>query len=243
MKMYKRKNLGIIILCLFILSFGATRADANMDPELQALYEFEQFFHEENIEVDSWQLLLREHIVTQDPEGHIKIFFGNHPYEIKETEQAIKYFSKNTQKKNGISVQLSIVQEKENQNSLQLFYTLKGDEIAGLDENFLLKTINRAKSHFFAKNPSVFTCMIGNSSDNIKIKTITKNFHEKFNLNDVKWMTESNFSTVSGYSPDLFVKPIPMSNTEQMNVQLAVRNVATMGTKLTIGTPILTVEY
>ncbi|WP_102026448.1 YwmB family TATA-box binding protein [Salirhabdus sp. Marseille-P4669] len=244
--MYRKKYVAFMAIVLFLFSFNLSNTEAKSTSSLEPLHLFQDFFNKEDLAVTEWQVMAREQIISTEalsPKAFIYNLYPNANIKKETSEHSVKYFVEYVHKNKKVSEQISVVQEKNNKGSIQLFYLIKGEEFGLWEEKFIKENIFRAISQYFTKNPSFFTCMEAQVDDIIKSNFVTEKFTQFTNMHTLKMLNEDNFTTVSGFIPNLQVERIPISDTEDMNVQLAVRHAAETGTTITIGTPILTVEY
>jgi hypothetical protein len=243
----KRKN-RMVFLALFVLvfslifSFCPTQVEG--EDVLKPLQTFAHFFEQEKMNISSWEIMMKEVIQSdQAPEEIIQKVFPKANIEIKKTKQSIKYFSEDVHKETGLTVKVSIVQDLQQATSLHLFFAVSGHNWSKEQNQNILKKISYAKNEFFRENATIFTCMKANSSAIMNSKTVVDKFADFTNIKLLDELNEPNFTVISGFIPELNLNTIPISHKENMNVQLAVRNIVKQGTTITIGTPILTIEY
>jgi hypothetical protein len=232
-----------LVLLLFTSQLSHIKAQ---DQTLEPLHIFKDFLQSENISLEEYQILMRETVTVSkgtEPVQMIQDFFPNSTVKKETNDHSTKYFVKYVHKNSQMTEEISVVQDLNNPKRLQLFYVITGNELNEENEKVLLKNINRAHSQYFTKNPSIFTCVKGKSSANIKSNILVDSFQDFTEMITLKSLNEENFTTVSGFSHNLNVNTIPISHTEEMNLQIAVRNGSGSGTSITLGTPILTIEY
>lgn len=152
------------------------------------------------------------------------------------------YFTKGTWG-NGTEVELQIKAQNENSNQMYLIFHLQGNEnleaLAGYYDTLKDKL---AKNHI---SPKINTCIQGNI--NVKLSSVGQfvlidNLLHSIDAEEVEKLDTTLVKSVSAYSPK--IENYIWTNNNKMNIQIASHlNNLQQQTVITIGTPIITVEY
>ncbi|MCP8617460.1 YwmB family TATA-box binding protein [Salirhabdus salicampi] len=238
---------NVLIAMIFIIaaySIVNDKTNAKSADHLQPLQELSHILDSQSLPTSEWQINVKEKINRDIDELLLAMgeSYPNQSINMKESEEAIVYEIIDGQKTEGITEKISIV-KGHHMPYTEIRYTITGKHWDEDIEEMTKRYMNRALSHFFVKEYSIFTCVKSKTNDKIDKNIFLENFQQQ---TDVKWIhkiTENDFLTISGYVKSWQVNSIPVNENEQMNVQIAVREGLGTGTIITLGTPILIVEY
>ncbi|MBB6453977.1 hypothetical protein HNQ94_002428 [Salirhabdus euzebyi] len=233
--------IGIVVL-LFCSTISETQAQSNID--LQPFSDLHHFLQHEQLDLEQWQIIIKQKVdLTKANPSHIANSLIPNSSVQKQVEISVeKFFVRNGYKSDSIIEELSIIAPK-GQTTAELTYVMKGNLWNEEIKNVVKTKVNRLDSRFYGTNPVIFTCVRAKTSDNIKSNLLVDSFQNFTDMKPLKTLNEENFFTVSGIIHNWNINTIPISHTEKMNVQLAIRNGLGSETSITIGTPILIVEY
>ncbi|MDQ0162602.1 YwmB family TATA-box binding protein [Aeribacillus alveayuensis] len=239
--------LFMIVLTIIIMGketmIGAMSDETNVKKIVEGL-------QSENIEVDEWSLYVK-HPLTVDSE--------NIPNEVKRLQRefrqfiwveerkgdVIKWIGKHKHKGLHMNETLQIVTTRINHHSQS--YILYQASIKGWHEKNWGEINHYFKNEILSKfkgNYTIFTCVKGYTSDKMKSVLHLKadRILDKFRAKSIESLTESDFISISGYTPK-WDSTIPTKN-GNMNIQIALRSAGLGGkTTVIVGTPIITTEY
>lgn len=241
----KNRWLFPFISMILLSASWISHANANTEEDLKPLLNLHSFMHEENLPLTSFELMMRK---TMKWEGEKTLeevkqaLHLNTPFKTATTNQSKKYYIENVHKKIGLSEQVIVIKEKGNlQPYVEIIYTLSGKKLDKNMMNSIEKHLNLAKSHIFQENTPIYTCLQSKTDAIIKNSLLDKFMHDhKVDL--LHKLEEEDFLVISGYT-DQWDVHVPISEDSKMNVQFSIRRGLDGMTYVTIGTPILTVEY
>jgi hypothetical protein len=142
------------------------------------------------------------------------------------------------------------------QEKIQLIMTVTNNkpqtyilyEVIGLNWNDkirkeVVEKIGKKSKQLFVKQPTFFTCIEGDFSDNMKGGLLDYALHllHEFQARPVESLQEESLVSLSAYTGQ-WENVLPTSS-HPMNLQLALRERLGGKTTVVIGTPIITVEY
>lgn len=223
-------TMGIVFLVF--LQFPSTNAQTTTDiTRLQELIKQVT----PNIQIEQWSIQIRENFQLTEFEIKDQItkeFEGI--YWIK-NEESIKGILKGST--SAFDCEFIIIPiYKENQKKTLVIANFTGSNEKYLNSEFLQYSITAT---CFTKKAEIFSCLKGSLDGNMEkdLTYIVDDFLETFNAEGIENVSENGFVSVSAKSY-FFCGNL----TNQMNVQLALRNLSDR-TILTVGTPIITEEY
>ncbi|WP_079710596.1 YwmB family TATA-box binding protein [Paraliobacillus ryukyuensis] len=232
-----------VIIITFILLSSVTFHLETLSAHHQVLAELkdlEKAFQANNHTIQQWQLQLREQVEVEKLTSTIKSIkqlFPVREMEVEYTNQA-KKLKWNPQHSSSQSESIIIVVGK-NSSKADVIYTLTGD--TSLDKWVEESNVHALLKDIFTDKVTKFTCASTVLDDKMNSVYFLNRLQGFLNVQQVHKLRESDFTVLSGYTKK-WDTSIPMEN-EQMNIQLAARQVDKEKTMITIGTPILTTEY
>ncbi|MBO8156651.1 MAG: YwmB family TATA-box binding protein [Bacillaceae bacterium] len=243
--MKKPMMLAILSMILVFSLFGISRTGANPSPDTKPLRDLHLFLQKEELPLVKWELMMRRTIKwegeqTLDQIGqtlHLNTLF-------KKTDQSksVKYYAINSHKKIGLNEHVILIKEKGNsQPNVEIIYKMSGTRLNEAAINEINERLTNAKSQIFHGNTAIFTCLQSRTGANIK-DNLLRSFVHSHNLDILHRIEEKDFFVVSGFT-NQWDTHIPLLENKKMNVQFSVRKGLGGTTYVTIGTPILTVEY
>ncbi|MET3684251.1 ClpP class serine protease [Alkalibacillus flavidus] len=142
-------------------------------------------------------------------------------------------------KRDSIDESLSMVQLNEDRGQLiyQIRITSWNDSMT---KHIKLLLNSRDLAPFF-ENGTVFTCFQAKFDGKIDSNLFLENLIQDFQIELNSHLEDDLLTVVSGYT-DKLTQAIP-HQTNKMNIQLAIRDEDDRGNTVTIGTPILIIEY
>lgn len=212
----------------------------------QDLVKMSSVFKNEGILLDEWSFYAREHLVDLKSEKEVKDYakelqrkFPDWDWSTKNTSQewevtAVSPTSKNHQE----ILQVMATHTKQPVNAY-IIYRVNGKVWNKSTESFFTKDQYKNRlAVIFHGNPTIFSCMKGEASDNIE--TALSKLMSDLKANQIEALKEKEFMSVTAQSP-MFSDPIENKN---MNIQIGVRSEGLGGkTAIVVGTPIITIEY
>jgi hypothetical protein len=238
-----------VFLLLLILTFTSEKSFVAKQNDLNKMI---NVIKKNNGIIHHWSLLAREAI---DPKTTLK--------DIKKLEEQYKSsYSKFTWQKKQTEDRWELTgiffnKEQQYNETLQIIADLTSEQIRGYyiykidgkqwNEELETKIHSYIEGNFvkiFHKKPIIFSCIMGEFSDNMNIavlkkaKDILNDFHGKM----IEQLEEKQFISLTTYSPK-FTETLP-SEKGSFNLQIALRSEGKgEKTNFAIGTPIITSEY
>jgi hypothetical protein len=122
-------------------------------------------------------------------------------------------------------------------------------EVKGLNWNDeiwkeVVEKIGKKSNQLFVKQPTFFTCIQGDFSDNMKggLFDYASHLLREFQAKPVESLQEESLVSLSAYTGQ-WENVLPTSSDHPMNLQLALRERLGGTTSVVVGTPIITIEY
>ncbi|MDQ0352705.1 hypothetical protein J2R98_002556 [Alkalibacillus filiformis] len=126
-------------------------------------------------------------------------------------------------------------------NTLQLVYRISGEQWSEHIYSETIDRFNELSLNQFFENGKVYSCFQSNISGSIDSNLLLNDIKEDLQLEFKNKMIEEQLSVFSGYTKQI-KEFVPLQD-EKMNVQLAIREEDHGKNTVTIGTPILLIEY
>ncbi|GAA0605212.1 hypothetical protein GCM10009001_23090 [Virgibacillus siamensis] len=238
------KKIVLITLILLLAANNAVAVSVQSDP----MTDLAEVIADSNLEVDQWQVTLKETIEYAHAEKILDRFRAKNSYLVSGEEDAntIKYSVRHVQKTNGISEYYNVIFPKDTTYNVQFIAVVKGDVWNKSVREKYVNRINSIKNDYFTGNPTKFACIETSFNDKMNGVYVFNNLKRTLNLKHVKKQDDTvKNSTVKkifyGYTP-LWNQKIDVGD-RPLNFQMAVNKGENGNTELTIGTPILINEY
>ncbi|MCA0971014.1 YwmB family TATA-box binding protein [Halobacillus litoralis] len=230
------KTLLAVVGALVIFGTGVypqERADQSQ------LEQFAAFAEDEQLEVTSWTVTMKESIQQTKSEEWVtkaSSFYKSEPI-LEKMANADKLTWQN--KSGQVTETLSLIIPVDSNNSVERVYALNGKGTASLSQK-VEERKNLAKSRLFSKNVTIFSCLKSEKNGIIDDVLMYEKFRDVFNVETINEVTDNGWTSWSGHSKK-WGQSLPILN-DEMNVQFASRILGGR-TNVTIGTPIITAEY
>ncbi|MEQ6390850.1 YwmB family TATA-box binding protein [Bacillaceae bacterium S4-13-58] len=238
----RTKVITMVILIVMIVINGSPMIQgAGKIPELEDNIDF--FQGENNVELDSWKVTLREEVPLSQQERVRKqiLSYTQHANPTVREGHSSKVWSYK-KKHSQFTEEFTIVESIDGSNVTELFYNVVGSQWDHEVKGEFYPIFNKAKHLFFQENSTNFTCIRLTGDGNIRSVLLLEKYLEKMEVEKLEKLEEKDFVAVSGYTPK-WNAAIPISDKDSMNVQFGLRSGLGSGTTITIGTPIITSEY
>ncbi len=241
--MGKQSLIFIICICVLIMCFGIRQTV--FARELTNISQIANTMLRENITVQSWAIYGKQ-VIQQGTE------------EILEStiDQIMEQFptSQIVVKRNGLEKQITLALPSNYESSVmftltdnkELYVIYKASDTKW-DKESWLETKDDIQSQIdvlFDENPLIFSCVNGVMNDTLKdgLTKEAEGLMESFQGKEVESIDEGTFVSVSAYTTQ-WNDYLPTEN-KKMNLQIALRDdIPKKQTRVTIGTPIITMEY
>ncbi|WLR50697.1 YwmB family TATA-box binding protein [Bacillus tianshenii] len=125
-----------------------------------------------------------------------------------------------------------------------LIYEMSGESLGEQEWGLITHETDEMSSNLFQKTPSFYSCVKGQAGGMMEgvLHSYAKRILNHVSARPIERVEENGFISISAYSNDLS-QMISVEN-EKMNVQLGLRKQGLGGViSVTIGTPIITLEY
>ncbi|MGM8215029.1 YwmB family TATA-box binding protein [Bacillaceae bacterium W0354] len=128
-----------------------------------------------------------------------------------------------------------------NDSSVKIIYSIEANNWSDTTQDLLKKRLNSDIFQQYMKNSKVYTCFQAEISDNISSNFIFNEIINNFGIETKNILDENGFKVISG-STIFFDQFIPLKD-DKINIQVAIRELDNANKVVTIGTPILVIEY
>ncbi|WP_374719846.1 YwmB family TATA-box binding protein [Parageobacillus toebii] len=253
--MKKRQMRPLIFLwtSLFIMIIGMCQyssGEAMGNESLQPLKTIARVLEDNEVEIEQWTVYTREYA------QHIRndATFFKKLDELKNENRAFHWHleaNHHMKKATGIynrpffqeKIQLVMTDTKDKPQTY-ILYEVKGVGWSEKKWKEIVETIEKKSSQLFVKQPTFFTCIKGDFSDNMEGGLFYNALHllSEFQATPVESLQEESFVSLSAYTGQ-WENALPTSKHQPMNIQLALRERLGGKTAVVIGTPIITIEY
>jgi len=211
----------VFLLIVMIVSTTWYGQEKNSDPFIQEIHELSQFFIEQEWDEDlHFRLIIHETLTNEQYEDFQKRHDHNYQFEtLIHSYEAIQLEGKR----------------------VKIIYDIQSfewdDNVLGEIEQFINSDIFR----LYFKNSNLYPCFQSQINDNISSNFISEKVVNFFNITVKNKLIENKFQVISG-STHFFEQFIPLNN-DKINIQFSVREIDGTIKMVTIGTPILVIEY
>ncbi len=219
-----------LLISFYLFSFLLTNHEiyqsTNIDDFKSDVQTLSNYFEAKQIEFDSFEFTIRADLDQS---------------QVKKLEKMIseKKFSKDLPKKNMVNEEFSVT-NFDQRSSVQVTYVISGTT---WNEDTKKAVLTKVTSPMFTelfKNGHFYSCFQSTNNANISSNLFFDRMREDFAINNENLLNEPNFKVLGGKSDRL--NSSLNDNENSINIQLSIREEAD-GTTLTIGTPILVIEY
>lgn len=238
------KKVVLITLILFMTANSVAAGAGQSDP----MTNLADFIVENGLEVDQWQVTLREEMSHSHAKKILAQFRNKNSYLVSGEADAntIKYSIRHVQKTEDISEQYNVIIPKDGKYKAQFIAVFHSKVWSKSIGKAYMNRVKTVQNDFFSNESTKFTCVQTSFSDKMKGVYVLNDLKRTLNLQHLKRQKDSvKNSTVEkiiyGYTP-LWSQKIDLGD-RLMNFQMAVKKGVNGDTELTIGTPILINEY
>ncbi|MFB1051544.1 YwmB family TATA-box binding protein [Paraliobacillus sp. JSM ZJ581] len=238
----KQKICLIVCLCLVLVT-NHIHAVSKNNRLIEELKQIEHIFHTNDQSVIHWQIQLRETIDKKQLKYYmakINKIFPNSNIELEKTTHAKKY-KWNEQKKSSVNESIMIVEAKK-ASTVEIIYVVEVNEKASIEKSINKSRAFQLDGSIFTNDVKKFTCAKTEIDDMIDSVYFFEKIKKSLQVQEIHKLNEKDFTVFSGFTKE-WETSIPSSNHNQMNIQMAARQVSGEKTMITVGTPILTTEY
>ncbi|KGX94076.1 hypothetical protein N781_01500 [Pontibacillus halophilus JSM 076056 = DSM 19796] len=236
-----RKWLFVIGMFIYLpmVSLASTHTDA-----LQPVRDLVSVIEEEALDVKGWDVTVKESVSPQHVQDLLSNIESTDPssqIEVEETTISKKYAITH-HKHTHLHEQTIIIVSKQHPTFAELIYNVSGERFEDRTQASLEARLEEVMNVYFAENATIFTCVKTETSDKIKGVLLLEKIRTNLNMKTIEKVDEADFQSISGYT-NRWDSSIPVSEDQNMNVQMALRTGLGAETTITIGTPIITNEY
>ncbi|MBR7554119.1 YwmB family TATA-box binding protein [Allobacillus sp. GCM10007491] len=215
-----------LYLISFIFSNHTIYQTTNLDNFLNDIETFDQYFRENELVIDSFNFTIR----TEINESQV---------ERLENMLIQKDFSKDSHKNELVHEEFD-VSRFDQRKKVKVTYVLTGDIWNEQVKDEIKQRLNDESFKEFFKNGLYYSCYQSKYSDRMNSNLFFDRIREDFDIQEQNMLDESRFKVLGGKT-DL-IKTSLNESQHSINIQLAIRDEID-GATLTIGTPILVIEY
>lgn len=241
--MRKTAIIFILFLSLFIPTVAVAVAGEEKADELSTLASLAM---KQNLEIDSWQVTLKENMNQEQLQNVINKLKTEHTISTIEDENAVKYFVKNTHKIEGVSVTYKAIIPKAKSLEGKFIAVITGDTWGKSSIDTYQHQLQRITNQYFTEFAKRFACLATEVDDIMKSDRFLNDTLEYLDLKYVSTQNDkisdsTNKKFLYGYT-SLWQQKINVLD-QPVNVQIAIKNMENDNSKITVGTPILINEY
>ncbi|TSJ65298.1 hypothetical protein FPQ10_10075 [Allobacillus sp. SKP2-8] len=220
----------ILFIGLYLISFIFTNhtiyQTTNLDDFMEDIETFDQYFRENELDIDSFSFTIR----TELNESQV---------ERLENTLIKKDSLKDSQKNDSLHEEFDVTRFDQ-RGKIQVTYVLSGDIWNEQVKNEIKGKLNDETFKEFFENGLYYSCYQSKHSDRMNSNLFFDRIREDFDIQEKNMLDESGFKVLGGKT-DL-IKTSLNESQHSINIQLAIREEVD-GATLTIGTPILVIEY
>lgn len=245
-------KLSYIVLTFLLVSSFVLVGNKGITEEKESdLKQLMNAFEKEDITMKDWRLYAREQreqvedFASFKREGkQIAQKFPDFKWTFNRQEKVWKAVGEK-QGKGKISEKITFsVHPQKHRNYTYLIYEMSGSGIQEPDWEVITVNIEEKQRKLFHKTPTFYACLEGQVGDMMEgvLYSQAKRILEHLSAQPIERVEEEGFISISAYSNKL-TEEVLVGN-QKMNVQLGLREQG-MGDaiSITIGTPIITIEY
>lgn len=206
-------------------------------------------FEENQLEIDNWQVVVKEKMPLDKANSFINTFNDHDHVEKTNDENMTKYLIKHAHNDEKIFVSYNII-VPHNHDTAEMIVLIEG---SNWDEKVManyLVTFNDIYRQYFTENARIFACLSSREDAIMKSVYIFDEFTHKLNLQQISTQLDTTVSDLHkeimyGYTSLWDTSKLTISD-RPVNVQIVVQHTKNSGkdeTKIAVGTPILINEY
>ncbi len=247
-KWYKHLMLSILAIMILYSAIGEVTNATTVDEPTAELYQLANTLEDQNVELDGWRLYTRSQLNSSEN-------FNDTNLEVRKIIEKTPSFHWNTSSDTNVytgklehtfmtETITVIITPHKHEYMTYLIYEVNGDASPMLSSEMINEEVKNRLSDLFRKDTKIFTGVTGIIHDklNFGLSVKAEELLKKFSATKVEELNEETFISLSAYTElwDTYI----ITNQKKMNLQVALRNTGMGGeTTITIGTPIITVEY
>jgi TATA-box binding len=234
----------IVLISLMVLLF--TNTVTAKERQTNELIEMASFVMENKLEVNSWEVTVKEHMNLSKLEEIVRDLRSSYSVTIEENKNSKIYLVRDTHKSGNINVEYSAVFPKNKQYQPEFIVSIQSDSWNQSIKSTYLETLHSLTSKFFTEDVKIFSCMSTKASAIIEKEIIVENFTEKLKIRHKNTQKDTinstqNLEIIYGYT-SLWGNKITIQD-KPVNVQLVTKHIGSGDVQYIIGTPILINEY
>ena len=238
-----KKMALIIILILLVTNHVAAQ---NNVPEQDAMTRLADITIESNIEINKWQVTFKENMSKDRLLSLVERWKDSYLDTYSEDENVIKYIFRKVHKNTGIVEYYSMIIPKDKRYQPELIAVISGERWNGKIADKYLELQESIRQQYFTANATKFACLTTVSDDIMKGDRLVDLLEKKLQLLHITTQTDNveesmNKKIIYGYTELWNQKYIILD--KPVNVNIAITKTTNGETELTIGTPILIIEY
>ncbi len=232
-----------MIICITILSFAMTGASPSN--EIDPLIKFTEVAEEDQLEINSWEVLIKETKQIKNREAYVNKFRNQQLITMTKDENSINYIFEE-RNNNAIQINYQLVLPLHSDEQAELIIAISGNEWnEKIKENYTKIAADLKKEKFTSK-AKTFACIEFIEGGTIGDRMIIDSFLSSLEVVHMKVQNDTVQSSrlknvIYGYTP-LWKESFDLEGIP-LNLQIAVTELETGDLKYTIGTPILINEY
>jgi hypothetical protein len=234
----------VFLISLMIL-FIANNVAAMETQSIELVY-LAEAMHDNELEIDEWEVTFKEHKDLQELRKLIKELSNGHSVIKKENENSIIYSVTDTHKMGNIIVSYNAIIPTDKQYRPELVVTLKGNGWSKEIKASFLQLFQNMTNAYFTKEVKIFSCMSTRPNAIIENEIIVENITEKLKISYLTTKKDNLKTTKKtdityGYTV-LWGRNITIQD-KPVNVQIVTKILGNGDVQYLIGTPILINEY
>ncbi|SHM61822.1 YwmB family TATA-box binding protein [Gracilibacillus kekensis] len=198
-----------------------------------------EIIDEQQLNLSNWQTTIKETQKINDISSFKKKLKG-YQLNMVENDSNIKYQS-NTQERGGINETVLIVRTSSEKNTYKIIYTISSTDTTTEVLDIYKNRVDSITKVLFTENAQIFSCVEAWKSGIIDIVCFIEFVKKSLDMTIIDEIKDSHFYSWTGFTPEWDESLI--QDTEEFNIQIAVREGIGDRTTVTIGTPILINEY
>ncbi|MFC7062241.1 YwmB family TATA-box binding protein [Halobacillus seohaensis] len=238
------KVLAMVLIAAIVIGSGVhPQGTAEGWSEVSPLIELAAFAEDEQLTVKQLNITLKESMKLEnlkETEEKIKHYLYNTEITKEITSEATKYIYHDGHKNHDFVERFIVIIPTRESSSFDIVYTVTSEGRKSLSAQMMEQKADRIQTRIFRENVTNYSFIKSEESGILNQVLFYQKFKQSFGIDTIEESIEENWTSRSGYT-SRWAKAIELPS-GAMNVQFATRNLGNQ-TNITIGTPILTVEY
>ncbi|MFZ3578576.1 YwmB family TATA-box binding protein [Virgibacillus sp. DJP39] len=238
------KKIALIFIFFLLITTHVSAYNTNLTND--EMIQLAGLTKKTGLEIDEWRVTIKENIPKEKLMEHVNTLKNSYLASYSEDKNVIKYSFGSVQKSDAVYVRYTVIIPKNEDFKAELVSVISGKNWNEEVKNEYIKLHKSIVLQYFTENSIKFSCMSTKSSDTMKSDYLVEFLKKKLKLQHITTQQDNvdramNKKVITGYT-QLWNQKLNIMD-KPMNVNIAITDTKNGKTKVTVGTPILIIEY